>query len=115
MISFFTETEPLRGFQGDTFPEFGIAVDSEEVTDSWTMHLLLEYYSSPGTAVFTKECTYNSGEGGAVFTVQLLTEDTENLCGAYHMHFVLTNPDGLEFRRLYGLLTVIPSPREVIR
>lgn len=112
MKSFFDESEALQGYQRDTFPEFKISVNDPNVSSSWSMRLVMEYYSSPGTAVFSKQCTYSDTDG-VVFYVQLDTEDTKQLCGSYNMHFILTDPNGLEYHRLTVLLTVIPSPTEV--
>lgn len=111
MISFFESAGSMRGMQGDTFPEFKIETDLDDL-EGYTMRVDLELTEAPGIAVFTKNCTQYTEGTECGFKVQFTTADTEELCGIYTMHFVLSSTSG-DKRGLVGTLVVLPSPREV--
>lgn len=112
-MDFFNTAPEMRGYQGDTFPEFVVRVDLDS-TDGYTMRMVLENAAVPGSVALVKSCTAFSDAAGVGFTVQLVSTETAALtAGAYTLHFILTDADSLEYRRLVGSLRVLASPREV--
>lgn len=110
----FFETAPrMRGYRGDTFPVFCVQTDADDLTGC-TMRLILEDVRNHGSIALTKACSEDTSVGtdGAGFTVQLVSTDTAALCGTYTMHFILTDTNGLEYRKLVGTLIVLDIPEE---
>lgn len=112
-MDLFSTTESLRGYSGDTFPAFGILTDAQDLTGC-TMRLVLEDISAPGSVAFSKSCTRKDVGTQLGYTVQLTSSETAQLCGTYTMHFILTDADDAEFRKLVGTLIVLHSPAEVV-
>lgn len=112
-MDFFSTTESLRGYSGDTFPAFGILTDAQDLTGC-TMRLVLEDVSAPGSVAFSKSCTRKDKGGRLGYSVQLGSSETAQLCGTYTMHFILTDAENAEHRKLVGTLIVLRSPAEVI-
>lgn len=112
-IDFFDETPMMRGYRGDTFPEFVVRVDLSDPT-GYSMRLVLENAAVPGSVALTKSCTLFSDETGYGYNVQLLSTETAALLpGTYRMHFILTSPSELDYRKLVGSLQVLDIPQEV--
>ena len=111
-IDFFAECPRMRGFQGSTFREFYVETDLDNLTD-WSMHMLLEQKEIPGSIALVKNCGTYSEPDEKGFYVQLLSTDTEALCGLYTMYFILTSPNDMQYVNLIGTLEVLPRPQEV--
>lgn len=112
-MDFFSASEPMRGYSRDTFPEFSVVVTGMVLTGC-SMRLVLERKYAPGEVAFTKPCTYFQEEDGTEgYSVLLSTTDTAQLSGVYAMHFILTDSNGNEYRKLDGTLEVLDSPQEV--
>ena len=112
-MDFFSTSPHMRGLRGDTFPPFYILVDDMDPTEC-EMRLVLEDQSIPGGAVLIKSCdhfTATSGDKG--FRVQLDSDETALLCGVYNAHFILTDDNDLEYRKLVGVIEVVATPGEV--
>lgn len=113
-MDFFNVTEPMRGCAGDTFPPFYVIVDGMDPTNCG-MRLVLEPKYTPGAACFEKDCDHFTRYDGAKgFRVQLSSSETATLSGTYRMHFILTDDNELEYRKLVGVLEVLPVPTEVV-
>lgn len=111
-MDFFNVTEPMRGYAGDTFPPFYVIVDDMDPANC-DMRIVLEDKFNPGNAVFVKECehfTATSGDKG--FRVQLDSTETALLCGVYNAHFIMTDDNELEYRKLVGTIEVVATPGE---
>ena len=111
-IDFFDETPMMRGYRGDTFPEFVVRVDLSDPT-GYSMRLVLENLSVPGSVALVKQCQPFGDETGLGWNVVLTSEETAALLGTYRMHFILTSPSDLEYRKLVGTLHVLDVPQEV--
>ena len=115
-MDYFKVAEPMRGYRGDTFSPWRILVTDDYLLPdliNCSMRLDLEDKYTPGKVVFTKSCEYIAGSFGKGFQVQLDSEDTEQLCGMYTIHYVLTDTSGKDYRKLVGTLEVLPVPQEV--
>ena len=112
-LDFFTTAQRMRGYRGDTFPEFLVKTDAPDLTGC-TMRLVLEEHSTAGSVAFTKDCTPHEFEDGAHgFSVQLTSEETAALdAGSYTMHFIMENAGGRAFRKLVGTLVLLDVPEE---
>ena len=110
-VNFFSTGPKMRGYSGDTFPNFRVNVRNVDLTGC-TMRIVLEHKNTPGSVAFTKQCTYVSGSFGQGYNVQLDSSDTASLCGMYTVHFILTDSDSKEYRKLVGTLEVLPVPDE---
>ena len=108
-MDFFAVHEPLRAIQGDTLPEIRIDVTGVENIEGCTMRVVMEHRYNPGTIVFSKTCTKGDGD---YYTVQLLTEDTEDLEGAYNLYYILTDGDGNDHKNLVGTIEMLKFPQE---
>lgn len=112
-INFFKDVPLMRGYRGDTFPEFTVRVDLSDPT-GYSMRLVLENTAVPGSVALTKSCTLFSDETGYGYNVQLLSTETAALLpGTYRMHFILTSSSELDYRKLVGSLQVLDIPQEV--
>ena len=109
MISFFDTLDVMRGYQGDKFPTFMINLD--EPMEGASMHVDLEYKYEPGVIVKTFNCGSVGDSGGIrAFTLTLDSDDTVDLLGVYLMHFVMEDQDGSSYKKLDGILEVLPYP-----
>ena len=113
-VDFFSTSPKMRGYSGDTFPLFRVNIwdDTHMELSECTMRIVLEIKNIPGSVAFTKSCTYVSDSSGQGYNVRLDSSETAALCGVYTMHFILTDPDGREYRKLVGTLEVLPVPDE---
>ncbi|MDE6729716.1 MAG: hypothetical protein K2J71_02945 [Oscillospiraceae bacterium] len=98
----FYDTMPtMECLQGDTLETFQIHIESDS-PENFTMQLILEDQKLLGTARLTKNCTFSDG----CFQVQLTSNNTANLHGTYYMHFCMKDTNGLNYRKLAGILIV---------
>lgn len=112
-INFFKDVPLMRGYRGDTFPEFEVVTDLSDPT-GYSMRLVLENAAVPGSVALTKSCTLFSDGTRYGFNVQLLSTETAALLpGTYRIHFILTSPSELDYRKLVGSLQVLDIPQEV--
>ena len=111
-IDFFNETPLMRMLRGDTSPELAVRVELEDTT-GYTMRVVLENLSVPGSVALVKQCQPFGDETGLGWNVVLTSEETAALLGTYRMHFILTSPSDLEYRKLVGTLHVLDVPQEV--
>lgn len=109
----YTEAQRMQCWAGDTLPVFRVVVTADDITGC-SMVLVLEDMRVPGSLVLTKVCTAFEETVGEEtvrgFTVQLLTADTAALFGSYRMHFVMTDANSQQQRKLVCDLAVLPSP-----
>jgi hypothetical protein len=107
----YREAQRMQCMAGDTLPEFHIFTDLDnEQIMGCTMALIIEPLSSPGAAALTKQCARYSEDDRHGFWVQLMTEDTAALIGTYRMHFVMTDANAVQYRKLICDLSVLPVP-----
>ena len=112
-IDFFDETPLMRMYRGDTSPELAVRVDLEDPT-GYSMRVVLENTAVPGSVAMTKACSAFSDDVGNGWAVTLLSSETSALLpGTYRLHFILTSPTELEYRKLVGSLQVLDIPQEV--
>ena len=112
----FKRGEPVRGYQGGTFPVFRVDVTADAGVDlsDYTMRLVIEPRYMPGEAVYVANCTgYTNPDGSKGYSVQLTSPNTANLCGSYLMYFILSDGANTEYRNLVVPLEVLASPEEV--
>lgn len=113
-IKFYEELKEMTCLQGDTLSEFYVTVENME----GAMELILEDMKHPGSIVFTLPCSVKSasddseGNTFVTYAARLTTEQTKNLSGLYRWHFVLTDENGLQYKKLTGILKVIPVPQK---
>lgn len=113
-MDFFSVETPMRGLQGDTFPPFYVIVNDMDTAEC-DMRIVLEPKYTPGEASFVKDCDHFTRYDGAKgFRVQLGSAETAGLSGTYTMHFIMTDEDEREYRKLVGTLEVLPVPTEVV-
>lgn len=101
-IKFYDSIPDMEWLQGDTLPEFYIGIENASAFSE--LSLILESPEFPEQTVLTKEGT--ASDGG--FTVQLTSEDTQNLSGVYRYHICLTDNNGLKYKKITGILNIIP-------
>ena len=112
-IDFFDETPMMRMYRGDTSPELVIRVGLETTT-GYSMRVVLESTKVPGSVALVKECSAFSDTTGTGWAVTITSDDSAALLpGTYRMHFILTSPEELEYRKLVGTLQVLDIPQEV--
>lgn len=108
-MQFYQDFGELKCLQGDTLSAFNVTIDdAEEELTGFEMRLILEKKSTPGGIVLQKICE----RSGNTFRVQLTSENTKNLSGAYQVYFSVTAPDGLKYKKITGTLIVAPAPQE---
>lgn len=114
-MDIFRRGEPVRGYQGGTFPIFRVAVENADVEpDEYSMRVVIEPRYTPGEAKRTLDCThYTNPDGSEGYSVQLTSPITATLCGSYLMHFILSDGANTEYRNLVVPLEVLQSPEEV--
>ena len=111
-MDFFSVCEPLRGYQGSTFPRFRVRVTGMNLTNC-TMRLVIEEKYNPGEYVMRRDCFHvQDPDGTDVYQVQLISADTRYLLGMYNMYFILRDASGFDHKNLVGTLSVLPSPEE---
>lgn len=111
-MDFFSVCEPVRGYQGSTFPRFRVRVTGMNLLNC-TMRLVLEEKYKPGTSVLVEECFHvQDPDGTDVYQVTLISAVTQHLCGTYNMYFILRDASGFDHKNLVGTLVVLPSPEE---
>ena len=111
-MDFFSVCEPLRGYQGSTFPRFRVRVTGMNLTNC-SMRLVLEEKYNPGEYVMRRDCFHvQDPDGTDVYQVQLISADTRYLLGMYNMYFILRDASGFDHKNLVGTLVVLPSPVE---
>lgn len=98
-MKFYQNIETMECLQGDTLDEFTVEMDEDTDLTGATMLLILE---NENGQVLQKSCTLS----GQSFSVQLTSTDTAELVGLYHLHFCLTGANGLQYRKLTGILHV---------
>lgn len=112
-MDFFSVCEPLRGYQGSTFPMFRVRVTGMNLNNC-TMRLVLEEKYKPGASVLVEECFHvQDPDGTDVYQVTLISSVTQHLCGMYNMYFILRDASGFDHKNLVGTLEVLPAPEEV--
>ena len=109
-LDFFSSAPPMRGFRGDTFPVFYVAVDWNYSLDSCSMDIVLEPKYTPGTAVLTKACSKYSRTDEEGFTVQLTSDETANLLGVYNVFFIMKDQNDKRHIKLHITLEVLECP-----
>ena len=102
IIELYEKIPEMKFLKGDTLPEFYIGI--ENASDFSGLSLILESLEFPEQAVLTKSGT--ASDGG--FTVRLTSEDTQNLSGVYRYHICLTDNNGLEYKKIEGIMNIIP-------
>lgn len=111
-MDFFSVCEPMRGYQGSTFPRFRVRVTGMNLLNC-TMRLVLEEKYNPGASVLVEECFHvQDPDGTDVYQVTLISAVTQHLCGTYNMYFILRDASGFDHKNLVGTLVVLPSPEE---
>ena len=100
-IKFYKELPVMECFQGDTLPKFSVSVED---ADNCTMLMILEDLKFPGSIQIERTCTKTVSEEAVIFSTQLTSEDTKTLIGNYRMHFILTDENQLEYKKIAGLL-----------
>ena len=109
-LKFYQELTEMECLQGDTLPEIYVSVEDAE---NCSMCAILENTAIPGSVVLSKTCSIKAAsddsEGHTVtyFAVQFTSEDTKNLVGTYRLHFILTDENDLQYKKLTGILKVI--------
>ena len=111
-MDFFSTCQKMRGIQGDTFDVFRVTVSGMEL-EGCSMRFVLECKDTPGSIALTKACSHFTAQTSEGFLVQLQSSETSQLSGLYTMHFILTDAESKEYRKLIGTLEVLPSPQEV--
>jgi len=106
MIKFYDKIPDMECLEGDTLSSFIISAEADELTNC-RMQCIIAAWDEPETAVLTKECT--ATDDG--FAVILTSEDTQGLAGLFHMHFRFIGANNLSYRKLSGVLNVIPVPQ----
>ena len=108
-MDFFKRTEHMRGLAGDTFPVWRVTVTGIGSSSDYEMRMELEDKYKPGNVVLTKACSAAHGDSEG-YTVQLTSTDTAKLSGVYRVHFIMTDNDGYEYRKLVGCLEILDVP-----
>ena len=104
-MQFYEELPAMVCLAGDTLPVFTISIDTP--LTGCTMVMQLEEQKIPGSVRLTKTCTLSDDS----FSVQLTSMDTADLQGSHNLHFVMTDGNGLTYRKLVGTLTVHSVPK----
>lgn len=109
-FDFFNSAPPMRGYRGDTFPVFYVAVDWNYSLDGCTMDIILEPKYTPGNVVLQKECYkyHSTDEDG--FSVQLTSDETAALSGVYNVYFVMRDQNDKTHIKLHITLEVLECP-----
>ena len=103
-VKFYQKLPEMVCLQGDTLQIFDIPVIGLDSLSGCSMLCIIEDSSVDGAVVLSKSCTKEDNS----FRIQLTSEETAALSGTYKIHFRMTDADGLQYRKLAGMLTVRP-------